>query len=95
MLRNEWKVSRWFIGILDSPSCQLLGFGDIVMKKVLIAALLVALASAPQAAFASNQGGNNNGNWGGLCFEPFPGLGWFGVSFMRVCASYDNPGHSR
>ena len=64
------------------------------MKKALIAALLLASVSAPQAAFASNQGGNQNGNWGGLCREPFPGLGWLGVSFMRVCRSYDNPGHT-
>jgi len=66
----------------------------VVVKKVLIAALILISASAPQAALASNQGGNNNGNWGGLCREPFPGLGWFGVSFMRVCVSYSNPGHA-
>ena len=65
------------------------------MKKFLMAALILASAAAPSTAFASNQGGNQNGNWGGLCFEPFPGLGWFGVSFERVCVSYSNPGHTK
>jgi hypothetical protein len=63
------------------------------MKKLIIVALVLSSIAAPQAAIASNQGGNQNGNWGGLCYEPFPGLGWFGVAFMRVCRSYNNPGH--
>jgi len=60
------------------------------MKKIMIAALLLAAAPAP--AIAANHGLEKT--WG-VCGTAFPGLGFAGVmSFMLPCVVMGTPSHA-
>jgi len=61
------------------------------MKKIVIAALVLAFASGPAAAYSSNKGMDQT--WG-LCETDFPGLGFFGHIFVLPCRVTQTPSNA-